>query len=1262
MKKRIISAILLTLVAIFAFIPAISLTAEAAEESVTLSFADKANRISFSTTQQIWEENGIKLTNDKDSSTSDVADYAAPARFYKGSTITIEYPGMTKIVFACSGSNYAKAPTGLTGATASTSGTTLTITLNEPVDSFSFNCNGSQLRVTSMTVYYEAASETPECTHTNTTTETTKEATCTEAGSITVTCDDCEQVIGTEEIPALGHNYVDGVCSVCGDTNSSGDSSDGTSGYVLVTNASMLTVGDKIIIVAKDYAYALSTTQNGNNRGQESVNKNENSIDEISDSVQVLELQNGKTDGTFAFYTGSGYLYAASSSNNYLRTETTLSDNSSWGITISASGVATITAQGTNTRNLLKYNNTSSIFSCYSTGQKDICIYKLDTSVSTCSHTNTTKTTVDATCTTVGAIIVTCEDCGFTVSYEEIAALGHTYGEWVTEIEPGDTTAGKKTKTCSVCNETETEEIPATGFTVHFVIPDNMDKLDTKKGYPITLPSLANYESGGITYTFLGWSEEKITDTTDKPTVLSPKSKYYPEKETYLYAVFSWTIGGSVGGDYELTDLADISSNDKVVITVTTSGTVYALTSENGSSSAPTAVIITVSGTTISSEVTDDLIWNISNSSGNLTIYPDGTTSTWLYCTSANNGVRVGTNANNVFTLDSTTGYLKNTATSRYVGVYVDNPDWRCYTNTTGNIANQTLAFYVQKSGGTVYYKTIGCLHEDTTVEIIGNCGESGTKKITCNDCGYVTEESIAKIDHEYTVTEVIAPTCTSGGYTLNTCSRCGSTYRSDLTDASEHSFDANGSCTVCGALNAAVYDLSGKYYISTARADGNYWYMSSIINLASNGKTHRYSAVSSGLTTLPESITSPNLSRIFVLERINDGEDAGKYLIYAFGIVGEEKYVGYTVTDPENPENSATFVSRENALKLTIENVTAEKTFTFSFGEGDEKRSLALYSNPGSDFFAFYKNNSSQKKNLSLIPISFDGTGADEFTGASLNIGSDLSIRYHAVPNMESSLDSYSVRFTMNGKEVTVQGVAEDGKLVFSFKGISPQFMGSSIKAELLLDGEIIDTVESYSVKQYVIDAIALHSTDTYLCTLLSDVLYYGAAAQRYLNKNVAEEALVTYGVADLTPSEITTTDADKQRSIVTATGADTTLVKYTAAGVRFDYNNRIYVKFTTTDVANVTVTVSGSALEIIPLGNNTYVAYSEGISALEFDNTVSFKLYYGENLIQTLNYTVNTYAWDKSADSEIGDLALALYRYGKSTAAYEESKSINY
>lgn len=145
--------------------------------------------------------------------------------------------------------------------------------------------------------------------------------------------------------------------------------------WVLVNDVNDLQVGDQIVIVAKDYDYALSTSQSTNNRGQASVTKNGNIIT-FGDDVQILTLQNGTITETFALDTQNGYLYAASSSKNYLRTETTLSANSSWSITIT-DNIATIVSQGTNTRNTMQYNQASSLFGCYaSASQKALTIYK----------------------------------------------------------------------------------------------------------------------------------------------------------------------------------------------------------------------------------------------------------------------------------------------------------------------------------------------------------------------------------------------------------------------------------------------------------------------------------------------------------------------------------------------------------------------------------------------------------------------------------------------------------------------------------------------------------------------------------------------------------------------------------------------------------------------------------------------------------------------------------------------------------------------
>ena len=144
----------------------------------------------------------------------------------------------------------------------------------------------------------------------------------------------------------------------------------------LVTDASDLSVGDSVIIVSGNYA--LSTTQNANNRVAVEITINGDDVDfDDETGVQGIKLVEGNVDGTFGFFVDDGYLYAASSSSNYLKTQEELDDNGSWLINIE-NGETTVEAQGSNTRNKLRKNSSSAIFSCYGSGQSAVTIYKYE--------------------------------------------------------------------------------------------------------------------------------------------------------------------------------------------------------------------------------------------------------------------------------------------------------------------------------------------------------------------------------------------------------------------------------------------------------------------------------------------------------------------------------------------------------------------------------------------------------------------------------------------------------------------------------------------------------------------------------------------------------------------------------------------------------------------------------------------------------------------------------------------------------------------
>ena len=225
--------------------------------------------------------------------------------------------------------------------------------------------------------------------------------------------------------------------------------------WTLVTDVSVLKAGQQIIIAAADADVAMCSTQETNNRKTDSITKGDNVLTSVGANVQIITLEAGETLGTFAFNVGGGYLYAASSTSNHLKTENELTGNSSWTINVTDKGIATVTAQGENTKNLLRYNSSSKLFSCYSTGQQDICIYYRDV----CEHTYGDAVVVNPTCAEAGSSTKTCSTCGHT-EVEVLEATGlHT--EATLPGTPASCTATGLTDgvECSVCHTVLTAQV-----------------------------------------------------------------------------------------------------------------------------------------------------------------------------------------------------------------------------------------------------------------------------------------------------------------------------------------------------------------------------------------------------------------------------------------------------------------------------------------------------------------------------------------------------------------------------------------------------------------------------------------------------------------------------------------------------------------------------------------------------------------------------------------------------------------------------------
>ncbi len=124
--------------------------------TATITFDDKGKRTEFSTTKQVWVENGITVTNNKSSSTSNVADYANPVRFYKSSQLIVATSKkIAKIEFFADTTGYANDLKSAIGNKATVNDKIVTFIPDAPDTSFEFTLSAGKVFLDSITITYE---------------------------------------------------------------------------------------------------------------------------------------------------------------------------------------------------------------------------------------------------------------------------------------------------------------------------------------------------------------------------------------------------------------------------------------------------------------------------------------------------------------------------------------------------------------------------------------------------------------------------------------------------------------------------------------------------------------------------------------------------------------------------------------------------------------------------------------------------------------------------------------------------------------------------------------------------------------------------------------------------------------------------------------------------------------------------------------------------------------------------------------------------
>jgi len=301
-------------------------------------------------------------------------------------------------------------------------------------------------------------------------------------------------------------------------------------------------------------------------------------------------------------------------------------------------------------------------------------------------------------------------------------------------------------------------------------------------------------------------------------------------------------------------------------------------------------------------------------------------------------------------------------------------------------------------------------------------------------------------------------------------------------------------------------------------------------------------------------------------------------------------------------------------------------------------------------------------------IPVIADA----EFTGASLSLGADLSLNYYVKHNNAEDLPlaNMAVQFTINERTSLVKNYTiVDGEYVFSLKGIAPQEAADYITAsvvELNGDGSIkrvVKTKAEYRVIDNIESLAQEYKTDSAMVTLLNSIVWYSERAQAYLNyyENGSVRSNLQSNTIDILGNE-PTYSPEASDNIFALDNELASGSRFTAAGVRFSSDNKLYVKVNAAETVTLVVKKAGAVVDTVTLDAGVHTYYTKGIFATEFDVTYTFELTIGESATpaQTLTYSVNSYAirtatkTESGAPSKMANLARALYNYGKACEAF--------
>ena len=286
------------------------------------------------------------------------------------------------------------------------------------------------------------------------------------------------------------------------------------------------------------------------------------------------------------------------------------------------------------------------------------------------------------------------------------------------------------------------------------------------------------------------------------------------------------------------------------------------------------------------------------------------------------------------------------------------------------------------------------------------------------------------------------------------------------------------------------------------------------------------------------------------------------------------------------------------------------------------------------------------------LNPLGYANNNV--FTGASVDIGANLSLNFFVKHDCNCEGDTCYVVFTVGDEEFRVDDCrVADGELVFTLSGLDFLQMDDNICAAFYAHDELINTKTDYSIKQYIQQVLVQYTHQEETVSLMSEFVRYCEAWRTVLTDT--ESASLSDGMVGLSkPSTDLPTSDTSTWSVYSVPDGPVSILSLDFHGTDWQ------IQLSAPEDMALSMEIGGTVFAN-PTTNGAYFSLSAPLLPMRYDPVYTLEIY-GDGVLQwslSCSFEGMYRLLQSGASPDAAELALAYYRYGQAALLYGAANS---